>query len=267
MTEIDHSIPNEIAGNNLQIRETILSIDEIFNSIAIHDIVKFMKENRIEVEKYNERNDKSENVVEFITRVYAENLDGNFTRGDLRALDPACYNALYYFENNQGAKLDRAELNLPTAAEREKERYRSSPIASNEFAETNGSTKEEMRRGPLVAPELYMERELKAEKAPSFILRVYGEWLDGDFTRADLRRLDRKCAYALRDYEARNGKVPLAELKLPTVKQRNDRLLALEDLPNDPKERRRLQVLRSKRREIASGAGSQLMTSDQEPSP
>lgn len=106
-----------------------------------------------------------------------------------------------------------------------------------------------VRSGPGVAPLLYAERPDRTEKAPDFIRRVYAPWLDGDFTRADLRQLDPKCAAALNNFESNRGegRIPLTELNLPTVQERNDRLLSegLDGL--DRSERRRLQHVISKR--------------------
>ena len=105
------------------------------------------------------------------------------------------------------------------------------------------------RGGPETAPILYANRENKNERVVPFIIRVYGGgdpkggWLNGDMTRADLRHIDEKCANALRDHESRHGKVDLDDLNLPTVKQRNDRLLASDPNDLDESERRRLEQL------------------------
>lgn len=66
------------------------------------------------------------------------------------------------------------------------------------------------------APELYTDRADKSENAPSFIERVYGTrgYLDGSFTRADLRRLDPKAYAALNNWEQHRGE--RADLNLPT---------------------------------------------------
>src|SRR5215207_7690967 len=58
---------------------------------------------------------------------------------------------------------------------------------------------------PRSAPELFRGRE-GGETVVEFIARVYGPWLTGEFTRAALARLDRKCEKALRDWEYRHGK-------------------------------------------------------------
>ena len=74
-------------------------------------------------------------------------------------------------------------------------------------------------------PEFYADRR-PGETAPEFIKRVYGRWLDGNFTRAHLRGLDPRAEKALRDWEYHHGRVPEKELNLPTLKERNSRLLA-----------------------------------------
>jgi hypothetical protein len=78
---------------------------------------------------------------------------------------------------------------------------------------------------PTTAPEFYADRA-EGETAPGFIRRVYGPWLDGNFTRAHLRKLDPRAEKALRDWEYHHGRVPEKQLNLPTLKERNDRLLA-----------------------------------------
>lgn len=72
--------------------------------------------------------------------------------------------------------------------------------------------------------QLYADRPSKSENAPAFIQRVYGPWLDGNFTRADLRRLDRKASIALTNWERDHKQ--RADINLPTIKERNDALVA-----------------------------------------
>ena len=76
---------------------------------------------------------------------------------------------------------------------------------------------------PTEAPAIFRERASKSENAPTFIQRVYGKWLTGEFTRADLRRLDESAATGLKNWERLHGK---SDLNLPTVIERNDRKLA-----------------------------------------
>ena len=81
--------------------------------------------------------------------------------------------------------------------------------------------------------ELYAARPNRKETAPAFIERVYGGagWLTGEFTRADLRKVDPGAAAALNNFESHRGhKLTLKELNLPTVKERYDRLLASGEL-------------------------------------
>lgn len=119
-----------------------------------------------------------------------------------------------------------------------------------EIGESPASDSPSKRRGgPHVAPTLYADRPDKSENVVDFIRRVYSPWLDGDFTRADLRHLDKKCASALTSFEHNRGqgRLPLSELNLPTVQERNDRLLQEGLDSQDPAERRRLQHVLSKR--------------------
>jgi hypothetical protein len=119
-----------------------------------------------------------------------------------------------------------------------------------ELEESPASDSPSKRRGgPPVAPTLYADRPDKSENVVDFVKRVYSPWLDGDFTRADLRHLDKKCASALTSFEHNRGqgRLPLSELNLPTVQERNDRLLKEGLDSQDPAERRRLQHVLSKR--------------------
>lgn len=71
--------------------------------------------------------------------------------------------------------------------------------------------------------QLYEKRSDKRQSAPDYILSVYEGFLNGTFTRADLRRIDPKAEMALRNWERANGRAPL---KLPTIKERNDEIVA-----------------------------------------
>ena len=74
--------------------------------------------------------------------------------------------------------------------------------------------------------EYYENRREKSEHGAEFVMRVYDDYLNGDFTRADLRRCDPKAEMALRNHEQKYGRVPLGLLNLPTVSERNERLVA-----------------------------------------
>lgn len=74
---------------------------------------------------------------------------------------------------------------------------------------------------PKEAPELYASRPDRFEKAPDFIRRVYGPWLTGDFTRADLRKLDPKAWAALNNWEQHQKRA--ADINLPTLKEKTRR--------------------------------------------
>lgn len=122
-------------------------------------------------------------------------------------------------------------------------------LAQIDLPSQEADSEAKRRGGPPVAPTLYSDRPDKSENVVSFITRVYGPWLDGDFTRADLRHLDQKCASALTSFEHHRGqgRLPLSELNLPTVQERNDRLIAEGLDTQEPGERRRLQHVLSKR--------------------
>jgi hypothetical protein len=109
---------------------------------------------------------------------------------------------------------------------------------------------------PQTAPELYADRR-PGETAPDFIKRVYGRWLDGAFTRAHLRKLDARAEKALRDWEYHHGRVPEQELNLPTLRERNNRLLAagLEKEP-DALRRQGLRNIEANRRYRATRSSS-----------
>ncbi|SMC78077.1 hypothetical protein [Rhizobium sp. RU36D] len=78
---------------------------------------------------------------------------------------------------------------------------------------------------PTTAPDgrLYENRPDRSQSAPDFIREVYAEYLDGNFTRADLRRIDPKAEMALRNWESHHRQ--RADINLPTKKELNDRLL------------------------------------------
>jgi hypothetical protein len=74
---------------------------------------------------------------------------------------------------------------------------------------------------PKAKPEdRYEKRKSRWETAPEFIRRQYGGWLDGTFSRADLKQVDDSAEKGLRNWEARNHRLELSELNLPTVSQR-----------------------------------------------
>ncbi len=101
-----------------------------------------------------------------------------------------------------------------------------------------------LKRSAQTAPELYADRDNKNESAPAFVERVYGErgLLNGTFTRADLRRLDKQAYMGLMNWERSNGK---AAINLPTLKERNDRLIEEAEASESP-------ILRSYTRHLQS---------------
>jgi NAD(P)H-flavin reductase len=90
--------------------------------------------------------------------------------------------------------------------------------------------------------ERYQTDKQPHETITDFIARVYGRWLTGEFTRADLRKIDNQAEMALRNWERQHGKTPLTVLNLPTLKERNDRLLQ-QGKPMNRLEELRLQTL------------------------
>ena len=70
---------------------------------------------------------------------------------------------------------------------------------SRSFKEAVGDT------FPEKAPELFIDRKDRSEKPPQFIQRVYGQWLTGAFTRADLRKLDMSLIQMLYRWERNNA--------------------------------------------------------------
>lgn len=70
-----------------------------------------------------------------------------------------------------------------------------------------------MRRSvlPKSAPRVYPGLRSGIE-APDFVVDVYGPWLTGAFTRADLKKLDRKAYTALDNWEQRFGETFPSEL-------------------------------------------------------
>ncbi|PZO87811.1 MAG: hypothetical protein DI626_03130 [Micavibrio aeruginosavorus] len=80
--------------------------------------------------------------------------------------------------------------------------------------------------------QLYENRSDRAETAPEFIQRVYGEWLDGTFTRVDLRNLDAKAAAGLHNWEKNHRQ--RAKINLPTKKERTDAILKAPNAVADP---------------------------------
>lgn len=80
---------------------------------------------------------------------------------------------------------------------------------------------------------------MTGETPPSFIKRIYGEWLGQGLTRADLRGLDGQLYGALSHY-LRTAEMP-KDVDLPTLKEQNDRWVravrerGTSALPNDPR--------------------------------
>ena len=108
--------------------------------------------------------------------------------------------------------------------------------------------------GSWAPAESYKTRSNAAENIIGFIERLYGSRLDGDFTRADLKRHDEGAYVALANW-LRSNDLP-EHVQLPTVQERNARLIRegrIEQLraqdrltPNEAKELRKLASIRSK---------------------
>lgn len=97
-----------------------------------------------------------------------------------------------------------------------------------------GELKQKKPELPTAPPngETYAARSNRKEDGPAFISRVYAPWLTGEFTRADLNKIDPQAVSALINWESKHGR--RTEINLPTVKERNDRLLAEKSLdPSD----------------------------------
>lgn len=107
---------------------------------------------------------------------------------------------------------------------------------------------------PAQAPEFYADRAPlpngARETIIDFLRRVYAPWIDGmSMLRADLRRLDRSAAKALDNFESKHGSALAHGIDLPTLSERNTRLIenGIENEP-DPIRRRGLRQLVVQRR-------------------
>lgn len=116
---------------------------------------------------------------------------------------------------------------------------------------------------PKVAPELFKNRQDRAEDPMAFTRRVYSKWLGKNICRSDLKRLDVKLYTAL--YNLDEPREKFEELGLLTKKALNDRLLALAgelkgpstslemlDLSPAERERMRLFNLARRRKQLSS---------------
>jgi hypothetical protein len=92
--------------------------------------------------------------------------------------------------------------------------------------------------------QLFENRPDKKQSAPEFIATVYEDFLNGAFTRADLRRIDPSAIIGLKNWEARFGRTDI----LPTKKELNDALLNKPQEALNPHERvaqKRIQIIRA----------------------
>lgn len=87
-----------------------------------------------------------------------------------------------------------------------------------------------IKRPPEKAPILWKDGRLEGEDPPTFIKRVYAEWVGHGLTKADIRHLDPRLYEHLYTWLKKNP-MP-ADLELPTLKELNDEL-ALQ-LQSDP---------------------------------
>lgn len=103
--------------------------------------------------------------------------------------------------------------------------------------------------------ELYKTHSAGDVDVVAFIERVYGQrgYLTGEFTRADLRRIDPSAATALNNWEKGSKTRPKgrAPLNLPTVAERNDQRLMERPELTDPEAAREFERLRSAARRRA----------------
>ena len=107
---------------------------------------------------------------------------------------------------------------------------------------------------PPCAPELFVNRPATSdgerETIIAFLLRVYGPWMDGwSMVRADLRRLDVAAVKALENFEFKNGSARDLGIDIPTLSERNTRLLE-RGIENEPDALRRkgMRALQGQRR-------------------
>lgn len=74
---------------------------------------------------------------------------------------------------------------------------------------------------PDAPPERWSDRKGRKENAPTFVRRVYGQYLHGGFTRAMLRDLDMPLYQALAIWERRHPDDQLYELPKKFYRPRN----------------------------------------------
>lgn len=211
--------------------ETRSRIDSVIN-LKAEDLRKDA------VELFNIRD--SETIASFLLRVYGTpgQLDSTFTRGHLRKIDPTAALALDRLEQ----EFKKAQSNK-SSSEGDLEELDQALTTKS----TNGS------EASFPPNERYSTHALPGEDAVRFIERVYGQagYLTGEFTRADLRKIDPSAAKALDNWEQATKQRPKrrAPLNLPTLKEKNDRLLsqAPDQTPIAVKEHERLRSIARRR--------------------
>ncbi|MEO0883959.1 MAG: hypothetical protein AAFY34_14685 [Pseudomonadota bacterium] len=77
---------------------------------------------------------------------------------------------------------------------------------------------------PSFAPQLYEERQDKAQSAPDFVREVYGDYLDSRLTTSHLGKLDPKLRIALNNWSTNNKKPLPADLGLSSKAKSHDEL-------------------------------------------
>ena len=121
------------------------------------------------------------------------------------------------------------------------------------------STNEHPTSPPGSAPALWRERPDKNEDPISFVKRVYSKWIGKEFTRADIKRLDKHLYDAI--YNLDNPGEKLTQIGLLTTRQINDLKLSkagqlkrppkskkMSELPASEKENARLYYISNRRK-------------------
>ena len=112
------------------------------------------------------------------------------------------------------------------------------PPKPSDLTEVDVPFKAKRKLRPAAPAGSYASRLDKDETIVAFILRAYRRQLDGNFTRADLRKADPSAMRALVRWEQEHGRIPLEKLNLPTKKERFTRMIE-SGVDNEPDPLRR----------------------------
>lgn len=118
---------------------------------------------------------------------------------------------------------------------------------------------EDKEAPPKSAPAFFRDREDQSEDPIAFTKRVYSKWIGREFTRADIRRLDKRLYDAI--YNLDNPSDKLNQIGLLTTRQINDLRLSkagqlrrppkskkMSELPASEKENARLYYISNRRK-------------------